>query len=217
LAAGVGRPEQFTTIYSGMEVETFVNRPPGADAFRARLGLSAQDVLVTQISRLAELKGHEFILDAAARINDPRLHFCFVGDGRLRARIERQVVRLGLGGRVALTGLLAPEEMPAVMHASDFVVHCSLREGLARAIPQAMLAARPVVSFDVDGANEVVDPQTGILLPPRNVAGLAGAITTLAGSPELRHRLGQAAQQRCRTMFDARFMVERIEHLYKHL
>jgi glycosyltransferase involved in cell wall biosynthesis len=214
LAAGVGRREQFTTIYSGMEVQRFVERGEDADAFRQALRLGPDAVVVTQVSRLAEHKGHEYLLQAASRIADDRVVFCFVGDGSFRRRIEAEVGRRGLADRFRLTGLLAPEQIPAVMHASDVVVHCSLREGLARALPQAMLAGRPVVSFDVDGAREVVDSQTGILLPPKDVAGLQLAIETLAATPPLRDALGAAGRRRCREMFDHHKMVERIEALY---
>ena len=125
--------------------------------------------------------------------------------------------RAGLAGRFHLTGLVAPDRIPAVMHASDVVVHCSLREGLARALPQAMLAGKPVISFDVDGAREVVDGQTGILLPPKDAAGLRRAIETLASSRELRDRLGAAGRRRCRDMFDHERMVERIERVYERI
>jgi len=217
LAAGVGRAEQYATIYSGMEVEKFLDRPPEADAFRASLNLPTGAVLVTQVSRLAELKGHEFLVEAAARLADPRVHFCLVGDGRLRGRIEAEIARRGLAGRFRLTGLLPPGLMPAVTHAADIVAHCSLREGLARTLPQAMLAGRPVVSFDVDGAREVVDAETGLLLAPKDVAGLRTAIETLAASQSLRDRLGAAGRRRCREMFDHNRMVEQIEALYRAL
>jgi glycosyltransferase involved in cell wall biosynthesis len=217
LLAGVGRPEQYTTIYSGMEVESFLHRPPLADELRKAMKLPSQAVLVTQVSRLAELKGHEFILAAASRIADGRVHFCFVGDGRLRRDIEARIGRLGLADRFHLTGLLPNWQIPAVMHASDVVVHCSLREGLARAIPQAMLAGKPVISFDVDGAAEVVDSQTGILLPPKDIEGLRLAIETMAASGQLRDRLGAAGRQRCMDRFDHNRMVDRIEELYRKL
>ena len=217
LAAGVGRAEQYTTIYSGMEVEPFLARTGEADAFRAGLNLPAGAVLVTQVSRLAELKGHEFILQAAAKIANPNVHFCFVGDGALRPDIERRIESMGLSGRFHLTGLLAPERMPAVMHATDILVHCSLREGLARTLPQAMLAGRPVVSFDVDGAAEVVNARTGVLLRPRDSDGLAAAIDRLALDAEQRSRLGQAGREQCRRRFDWRVMVEQIESLYQRI
>ncbi len=215
LAAGIGRPEQYTTVYSGMEVEPFLNRPDEADDLRGAMDLPLGAVLVTQVSRLAELKGHEFILAAAERIDDPRVHFCFVGDGHWRARIEADIARRGLSGRFHLTGLLPPAQMPAVMHAADVLVHCSLREGLARTLPQAMLAGKPVVSFDVDGAREVVDSDTGVLLRPKDVAGLALAVETLAASPELREKLGTAGRERCRDRFDHGRMVDRIERVYE--
>jgi len=119
--------------------------------------------------------------------------------------------------RFHLPGLLPPEQMPAVMHAADILVHCSLREGLARTLPQAMLAGKPVVSFDVDGAREVVNSQTGILLTPMDSAGLKATIERLASSPELRARLGAHGRDRCREMFDHRRMVEQIEALYERL
>jgi glycosyltransferase involved in cell wall biosynthesis len=213
LEAGIGRPEQYTTIHSGMEVEPFLARPAGADELRKAMKLPKGAVLVTQVSRLAELKGHEFILAAAETIDDPRVHFCFVGDGRWRERIEADIARRGLAKRFHLTGLLPPAQMPAVMHATDVLVHCSLREGLARTLPQAMLAGRPVVSYDIDGAREVVDSDTGVLLAPRDVAGLALAVETLTASRELRDKLGAAGRQRCRHRFDHDRMVDQIEQV----
>jgi len=217
LAAGIGRADQYATIYSGLEVQRFTDPQPGSAEFRNSLRLPREAVLFTQVSRLAELKGHRHILDAAGRITDPRVFFCFVGDGKLRKDIESQIARMGLAKRFRLTGLLSPERIPAVMHASDVLVHCSLREGLARALPQAMLAGKPVISFDVDGANEVVDSETGILLAPKDVAGLQLAVETLAESPQLRRRLGATGRERCRARFDHNRMVEQIEMLYARI
>ena len=216
LAAGVGRPEQYTTIYSGMEVEPYLHAS-GAKAFGDSMGLDDDALLVTQVSRLAELKGHQYILDAAEQITDPRVRFCFAGDGRWRDRIASEIKRRGLDDRFTLTGLIPPEQIPAVMAASDIVVHCSLREGLARTLPQAMLAGRPVISFDIDGAAEVVDDSTGVLLPPGDVTGLVDAIEKLADSPDLRAALGAAGREKCREMFSRQRMVDRIEELYLRL
>ncbi len=216
LAAGVGRPEQYVTIYSGMETDLYTLPAAGAATFRASLNLPPGALLVTQVSRLAELKGHEYLIEAAAGL-DERIHFCFVGDGRLRTRIEERIRGKGLSSRFHLTGLVGPERIPAVMQASDIVAHCSLREGLARTLPQAMLAGKPVISFDVDGASEVVNHETGVLLDPRNVPDLRAAIELLAASEDLRQSLGQAGRDKCLIMFDHRRMVEQIESLYARL
>lgn len=216
LAAGVGRPEQYHTVYSGMETGPYLNPDPRAGAFRDSLALPDGAVLVTQVSRLAELKGHDFLLDAARQV-DERVCFCFVGDGHLRSRIERDIARRGLADRFRLTGLLDPENIPAVMQASDILVHCSLREGLARALPQALLAGTPAVCFDVDGAAEVVDEQTGVLVEPGDVGALAAGLNRLAADADLRKRLGQTGRERCRERFDWHTMVRQIEEICREL
>ena len=217
LAAGVGSPKQYTTVYSGMEIEPYLQRPPETDAFRSSLDLPDGAVLVTQVSRLGELKGHEFIIAAAEKIRDPRIIFCLVGDGHWRGRIERDIHNRGLSARFRLTGLLPPSQIPTVMHATDILIHCSLREGLARTLPQAMLAGKPVISFDIDGAREVVDASTGILLPPKDIAGLVEGITVLADHPQLRDELGTVGRQRCKTQFDWRTMVSQIQNVYEKI
>ncbi len=217
LEAGVGTPEQYCTIYSGMETDIYSTRPAGADEFRKSLNLPDDAVLVTQVARLAELKGHEYIIEAAGRIDDPRVHFCFVGDGHWRERIQADIASRGLGERFHLTGLVSPDYVPTVLHASDILVHCSLREGLARALPQGMLAGLPVISFDVDGAREVVDETTGVLLRPKDVDGLTETIGRLAGDAALRAKLGDTGRSRCTEMFSHHKMVDEIEKLYASL
>jgi glycosyltransferase involved in cell wall biosynthesis len=97
----------------------------------------------------------------------------------------------------------------------DVVVHCSLREGLARVLPQALIAGKPVVSYDIDGAREVVLPnRTGFLLPPKSVRELAEALIELAGDPALRSRLGQTGRSLFTEQFRHENMVARIRELY---
>ena len=74
----------------------------------------------------------------------------------------------------------------------DMLLHVSLREGLARALPQALLAGKPVISYDIDGAKEVViEGKTGILLPPKSIEPLGVAIMKLASDAAFRDRMGQ--------------------------
>ncbi len=216
LAAGIGNAEQFRTIYSGMNTAPFLTPDPQATVFRRAVGVADEELLITQVARLAKRKGHEFLLEAARLLQDRPLVFAFVGDGRKRYAIERAIEKRGLKN-VRLTGLLEPNLMPAVMQASDMVVHCSLREGLARALPQAMLAGVPVISFDQDGAREVVTDDTGILVECGDVAGLVAAITQLADDPEQRAMMGAAGRSLCSQRFDHVHMVDQIEDCYRQL
>ncbi|NIP84288.1 MAG: glycosyltransferase, partial [Planctomycetales bacterium] len=179
VAAGVAPREMFTTVYSGMDVEPFLRADDHRQAVRAELGYADDQILVGKVARLFHLKGHTDLIQAARQViqRQPQVRFLLVGDGQLRGRLERQIEREHLQGYFRITGLVTPHEVARLMGAMDIVVHASLREGLARALPQALIAGRPVVSYDIDGAREVVlDQVTGYLVPPRDTAALADRI-----------------------------------------
>ncbi len=179
VAANVAPREKFTTIYSGMEVEPFLRSSEHRERVRRELGYRPEDVVIGKIARLFKLKGHADVIEAARSVVDaaPNARFLFVGDGIFRERLERQIAAAGLTGHFQFTGLVPPERIPELIAAMDIVVHASLREGLARVLPQALIAGKPVVSYDVDGAREVViTGETGVLVPPCDVAGLAAAL-----------------------------------------
>ena len=219
LAAGVGRPEQYSTVYSGMDVDAFLNPSRSRQEVRRELGLKDDEVAFATVARLFERKGHDDILAAAPAVlaQNPLVRFVFIGDGILRDRLASDADRLGIGHAVHFTGLVPPDAIPSLLGAVDGVVHPSLREGLARVLPQALLVGRPVISYDVDGAKEVVLPETGVLLPPRDISGLTAAILRLAGDPDLRHQMGQAGRARFADQFRHETMVRQLRLLYERL
>ncbi len=217
LAAGVGRREQFRTINSGLEVETFL-REYDRGAVRKRFGLVEGDLIVGKVARLSDLKGHEFLFEAFERVarEEPRAKLLLIGDGWRRREYERRVRDMGLSERVVFAGLIPPSAVPEAIHAMDVLVHTSLHEGLARVLPQALISGVPVITYDIDGAREVVENEvTGILLPPMEVAGLADAILRLLRDPALRERFARAGRQRLVPLFDHRRMVALITATYE--
>ena len=173
LAAGVGRPEQFVTVYSGMDADAFLEPRRSRDEVRQELGLTDADVAFATVARLFELKGHDDLIKVAKDVlaGNPSVKFVWIGDGILRDRLVAELERQGIRKSFILTGLVPPDRIPELLNAVDAVIHPSLREGLARVLPQALLVGRPVISYDIDGAREVVIPETGFLLPPRDLAG----------------------------------------------
>ena len=97
------------------------------------------------------------------------------------------------------------------------MIHPSLREGLARVLPQALLVGRPVISYDIDGAREVVIPETGILLAPRDLRGLKRAILDLAAAPPTRAAMGQEGRRRFADQFRHETMARELRSLYERL
>lgn len=220
VSGGVAPREKCTTIYSGMEVEPFLNAERHRDRVRADLGYDPQHVVIGKIARLFQLKGHEYVLRAfeqlVRRVPDARL--LLVGDGVLRNRLMRQIHAAGLEAHVQLTGLVPPDRIPGLIAAMDIVVHASLREGLARVLPQALIAGKPVVSYDVDGAREVVIPEeTGFLLRPKSVEPMAAVLGRLAGDAALRERLGAEGRRRLTDRFRHERVTRQIRDLYERL
>ncbi len=219
LKAGVGRPEQYSTVYSGMDVESFLNPPRSREDVRRELGLTDSQVAFGTVARLFERKGHDDIMAVAPRVlaENPEVRFVFVGDGILRDRLKGDAERLGIAHAVLFTGLAAPDRIPELLGAIDAVVHPSIREGLARVLPQALLVGRPVISYDIDGAKEVVRPETGILLGLRDLDGLGSAILKLADDPTLRGRMGVEGRRLFADQFRAETMTDRLRELYSRL
>lgn len=220
VAAGVAPREKFVTVDSGMEVEPFLNSPNLREESRCQLGYKPHDVVIGKVARVFHLKGHEYVVRAAGQVVErhPQARFLFVGDGLLTERIRDQVLRARLDSYFQFTGLVPPDRIPSLLAAMDIVVHASLREGLARVLPQALIAGKPVVSYDIDGAREVVLPgETGYLLPAGSVDPMANAIGELIEQPELRERLGQEGRRRFTDRFRHDRMTLRLRELYEEL
>ena len=219
--AGIGLNKPWTTAYSAIDEDAYLTAPtPEQTAdFRRQYSIPLDATVIIKIARIFELKGHEYVIESAKTLStaNPEAIWLFVGDGLLMNERKQEIQRAGLEDRFRFTGLLQPEQIPLAIHSSDFLVHCSLREGLARVLPQAMLCGKPVVSFDIDGAKEVVNPDTGFLVEPMNVQNLIYYCRKLLDDPALRRRLGENARQFVIDKFAPKTMVDTIEEVYNNI
>jgi glycosyltransferase involved in cell wall biosynthesis len=220
LAAGIGSREKYTRIFSGFPLEPFLETRNDPE-LRKQFGLAPGDVVIGKIARLFELKGHddlfEIMPDFVARF--PNARFLLIGGGPWESRFKQMVAATpALQGKVVFTGLVPPDRIPALTGIMDLLVHLSLREGLPRALPQAMAAGKPVIAYDCDGAGEVcISGKTGILLPPRDKAALLDALSELAANAQLRARFGANGREFIRERFSVERMVEDTRALYLRL
>jgi glycosyltransferase involved in cell wall biosynthesis len=203
-----------------METGAFVSPTVPRAETRKRLGLEDHHVAVGTIALLFHLKGHDDLMEAAPSLcaRHPRLKFLWVGDGLLRAQFEQRITQLNLRDRFILTGLVPPARIPELAHAMDVLVHPSRREGLARALPQASLAQKPVVTYDVDGNREgVLDGETGFVIPAFDQRKLVQSVDLLLADESLRRSMGEAGRRFAVARFDANVMVDALELLYSQL
>jgi glycosyltransferase involved in cell wall biosynthesis len=219
LQAGIGRPGQYTRIWSGFPLKPFITARNDLE-LRRRYGIARTDFVVGKVARLFQLKGHDDLFAVATELVQacPNIKFLLVGNGEWRERFEHLAQSLGLRDRFVFTGLVPPENVPPLIGIMDMVVHLSRREGFARALAQSLATVRPVVAYDSDGAREVcLDGQTGFLIQTGDLETLKRRILDLARQPELRHRMGTRGQELAREWFSVSNMVTSIHSLYRQL
>lgn len=219
LAAGIGRPEQYTKILSGFKLEPFLAANNDGQ-LRAQLGIAPDDFVIGKIARLFKLKGHDDLFAIAPELigRNPKIKFLLIGDGPWRGRFEGLARGQALEKHFIFAGLVPPADVAQYTGIMDVLVHLSLREGLPRALPQALAAGKPVVAYDCDGAREVcLDNETGFLVRPGDTAALKDRLLQLAADPLLRERLGRRGREFVRDNFAVEKMVEGIYNLYMKL
>jgi glycosyltransferase involved in cell wall biosynthesis len=219
LAAGIGRPEMYTRVLSGFRIEPFLEAQNDL-ALRSKLGLANDSFIIGKIGRLAPLKGHDDLFRAFHALVPelPQARLLLVGDGPLRVQLEKQAETLGIRDKIIFLGLVQPAEVARYVGIMDCLAHLSRREALSRALPQALAAAKPVISYDFDGADEVcLDGQTGYLIRTGEVPSVTRRLLQLAREPALRHELGRRGQQLVRDEFPVEKMIDQLYHLYQRL
>ena len=220
LVKGIGQKDQFVTVFSGMEVETYISPEKERDVVRSELGISPEDYVIGTVSRLAQHKGHDDVLDAlGGELQDnPSMKLLWVGDGWRREKLEKRIREIGIEKQVVLTGLVQPETIANYIAAMDVLVHPSYREGLPRTVVQAMLGGKPVVAYDVDGTREVCIPEkTGYLIDVGDYKAMREAVLELQINPALSETLGSAGRLLCEKQFAARKMVQELDELYRQV
>jgi len=219
LAAGIGRPGDYTRIFSGFNLQPFLSAQNDLQ-LRSKLGIGPEDIVIGKIARLFKLKGHDDLFAVAPELVRafPKIKFLLVGDGDWRGRFETLAREQKLEQHFVFTGLVRPEAVAPLTGIMNIVVHLSSREGLARALPQSLAAGKPVVAYDCDGANEVcLDNQTGFLVKPGDLPGLTDRILHLARDASLRRRLGEQGCSFVENRFGIPQMVDALYGLYQAL
>jgi glycosyltransferase involved in cell wall biosynthesis len=191
------RPELIYETGAGVDVEAIAaTEPSGGD--RSELGLDGMKVVGT-VGKLSRVKDHQTFLRAAGMIAAERddVAFLVVGEGPLRRELEDLTGELGLGGRVHFLGRRG--DVPSLLKLMDVFALTSVSEGLPNVVMEAQAASLPVVATNVGGVPEVVDDGvSGLLVEPRDHAGLARALSSLLGDPQLAARMGRAGHETVR-------------------
>lgn len=171
--------------------------------------------VVTCVARFEPVKNHALLLEMTARVvrAGTPLVLRLVGTGELEGQLRARAEALGIAGVVEFLGYR--EDIPRILAGSDVAVLTSLKEGMPRAVLEAMAMELPVVATRVPGTREAIrHGYTGFALPPEDVAGLAGALGQLLRDPGLRVAMGERARRVAEAEFDERPIAESLRTLY---
>jgi glycosyltransferase involved in cell wall biosynthesis len=189
-------------------------------ALRKSLGIGPEELVVGKIGRFNALKGHEYLIDIIPDVvkEVPNVRFVFIGSGELEEELKARVRQRGVSDRVVFTGRVDQDRIPLFIAMMDVLVHTSLREGLARVLPQALAAGKPAVSFDLDGAHEVIrDGITGRLVTACDQDRLCSALIELLKNPDRARTMGATGREIVRHTWTVEAMVKGVDEVYRQL
>ena len=204
-----GLARQPVAIGNGRDSSLFRPNPEARTRLRSEMGVPADRPVVIAVSRLVRSKGYPELMAAMRALPAAEL---WVAGERLESDrgddMDALFAASGLGPRLRRLGYR--DDVAALMAAADIFVLPSYFEGLPMSVIEAMLTGLPVVASDIRGPREqVVDGETGLLVPARNVDRLADALARLAGDPDLRRAMGQAGRERAVALYDESAVVAR--------
>lgn len=222
-AQGLISADRIEVIPNGIDAQRFAQARSQSRrrAFRQQCKIPSDCLVVGIVGEITPLKGHAEFLRAAAIIRRrfPIVRFLIAGldasrSGHNQAVLEKLVAELGLARHVYQVGWV--DDLVSLYCALDILVSASHTESFGLVIAEAMASGTPVVTTATEGAGEIVTNEgTGLLVPLRDVEGLAAAVVALLADENKRNRLAKAARERIRERFGLGRMVEKTEELYR--
>ena len=174
-------PARLSVVYCGINSNVF--HPGSKEAAKAKLGLEAGQKMLLSIGNLVSVKGHDVLIDACAQMareqNDFKCHI--IGQGPLKAQLEKQIASRGLEGRVELLGAMPHDQLADWYRACDLFVLPSHSEGVPNVLLEAAACGAPFVASRVGGIPEIAHIAPSILAPPADPSRLAQSINAGLG------------------------------------
>ncbi len=173
-------------------------------------------VVVGTFGKMLERKGQDYLLKAAARVlsEGRKAHFLFAGEGPQEGYLRSLAERLGVRENVTFSNY--PFRAHSVIREMDIFVLPSVRESFGFSALEALAFGKPVVAFGVGGVYTFIkDGETGLIVPARDVEGLAAALLELIDDPAKRVRLGRQGRMLVEEKFAMEKLIPRLVGLYE--
>jgi glycosyltransferase involved in cell wall biosynthesis len=209
--------DKIISIPSGIDLTRFDKTKYNRVAFRQKLNVQENEVIIAVIALLIEYKGHQYLVDAIDKIRDtqPLIKVWFIGDGPLSDTLARMIQAKHLENRIQQLGFR--DNIPEILAATDLTVLPSIgTEGVPQVLTQSAAMELPIIATDVGAVSEIVqDGVNGFLIPPKDSNAIAAKIAELATHSELRYQMGLAGRKIAMANFSLTKMLNKIESVYQ--
>lgn len=198
----------------GVDVVSLEQRIASIDRSEKRkeLGLSADAAVIITVGELNANKNHIQVLEALSKLNKTNFHYLIVGNGEDEQKLQKAVNELLLRDKVSFLGFR--RDVPELLTASDVFILTSRREGLPKAVMEAMAVGLPIIATDVRGNRDLVKSgENGYLVPLGNAEQTAIAIERLIDSEDLRRSMGGKSKELVK-QYDLKNIIPQMEEIY---
>ncbi len=216
--------EKMFTLFNAVDLNRF--RPPmekdlnEISTLRKSLEIGEDDFFIVNTRHLRPVYGLEYLVRSAKLVSKriKNAKFVITGQGDLSAQLSLMIRSLGLQNNVKLIGGVPRGLIPKLMQASNLYINTNLSDGMPLSLLEAFSSGRPIVSFNVGGAKDIIDNNVnGVLVPPRNYRELASKIIWILENPDILREMGISARKKAEDQFDSRERTDRLRDIYDRI
>lgn len=209
-------PEKITSVPTGIDCSIFVP-PKDKKEIRNQLNLPVDKTIIGIVATLRSWKGHEYLIDAFKRIDNPNTHLLIVGNGPQWDNINQQIQQADLTAQVTLCGD-QKNVVPWLQAMDIFTLPSYANEGVPQGIMQAMACGLPVISTDVGSIVEIIqDKKTGVIVTSKDRQALAKALNNFVSDEKLCKKIGAKANDLAKEKFGLKIMLKKMEVVFKEV
>ncbi|MBR7127255.1 MAG: glycosyltransferase family 4 protein [Lentisphaeria bacterium] len=225
VAAKIAPRNKYMVVYSGMDIDNFLNSKYD-EKLAAELGINRDKIVIGSVARLFEFKGYEYFIPAALELAKKydNVEFLIVGDGKMYDEILAQIKATPYSERFHFAGLVSPDQVYRYISLMDILWHFSQREGLPRAVVQALASGVTAMGFNLDGTPEVIiNDESGFLIEYKhrdlaaNLPMIIEKSSLLIENDKLRIKFGENGRKLVAEKFAHEYMSEVLEREYASL
>ncbi|MCK5580807.1 MAG: glycosyltransferase family 4 protein [Candidatus Omnitrophica bacterium] len=204
--------DKIQVIYNGVSQPVTSDQEP---ATRDQFDISEKDLAIMHVANIRPVKGHQYLLQAFAKIipQYPHVKLVLIGEDRMGGQMQELAKSLQIENHVVFAG--KQENVRELLGLADICVLPSLSEGMSNAILEYMIAGKPVVATRVGGTPELVENgRNGLLVEKENIEQLANALLSLIHDQEKRKQLGEKGREIAKEKFSMQTMVFNYERIF---